>query len=716
MKIGFKSLTIVFFCFIMLVSTFSVSGLICRTGPINVTQIVNLSSVNAGSNITIVNNVIGVNVPTLQDYFDTVYFLLNASTGNSSSEIFNVVNNGTFVRKSGDLMTGNLNMSDNNITDILLTVYDISGCMSTTPGTFCYDVDTDTMRFTASSGHITEMNQENNMPSKNTEGSIVNKSSVVYTIGATGGNPNVKLAKADNLNTSGLLGIMEADCNNNEVCPVSYFGITRNLDTSMYSEGDHLYLSATEAGNFTLIPPKFEDGGVPIWVATVIRVHANQGTIFVFPRLDSANGIVMNDLGLVGIFRQTDYSIQSLPGNTAIGQNIFTIQMNGTSGIEIPHLILQPGGAGQASVWVRSGITVPESTLCLNTINRTEPNCYANEAGFSWNIDFNTTLTNGADWGVTGELEVIKNVQFQQNITANGFKWNNEQKTLSITQNESGSSQGFKLNSAGGETFEIYMAGGNHPRLSSTSGTIVINDLMKYPSDIDMTFGANSEYRFQRDTGTTPDRFVLYHASEGVIIEVQDGLGTMSFDKDVGIKTANPQNTLDVEGAVAIGSSYSGTSTAPTNGLLIEGNVGIGTTAPISDLHVRVADSGNSGVVTGVAGLTLENNGNVNLNLVTPNTGTGNIVWVDDGVSPGKISFSHATGIMTLRADGADTMHLTDGNVGIGTASPSSKLHVAGNINISANNITNVDYILFDGGGWLHYNGSCITSSNGGCI
>ena len=34
---------------------------------------------------------------------------------------------------------------------------------------------------------------------------------------------------------------------------------------------------------------------------------------------------------------------------------------------------------------------------------------------------------------------------------------------------------------------------------------------------------------------------------------------------------------LDVEGAVAIGANYSGSNTAPGNGAIIEGDVGIGT-------------------------------------------------------------------------------------------------------------------------------------------
>ena len=51
---------------------------------------------------------------------------------------------------------------------------------------------------------------------------------------------------------------------------------------------------------------------------------------------------------------------------------------------------------------------------------------------------------------------------------------------------------------------------------------------------------------------------------------------------NVGIGTTAPKNKLDVEGGQVIGATYSGTNTAPTNGLLVEGNVGIGTTTPVS--------------------------------------------------------------------------------------------------------------------------------------
>ncbi|WP_323825105.1 hypothetical protein, partial [Pseudomonas aeruginosa] len=37
---------------------------------------------------------------------------------------------------------------------------------------------------------------------------------------------------------------------------------------------------------------------------------------------------------------------------------------------------------------------------------------------------------------------------------------------------------------------------------------------------------------------------------------------------------------LDVYGATAIGTDYAGVTTAPTNGLIVQGNVGIGTNNP----------------------------------------------------------------------------------------------------------------------------------------
>jgi hypothetical protein len=55
------------------------------------------------------------------------------------------------------------------------------------------------------------------------------------------------------------------------------------------------------------------------------------------------------------------------------------------------------------------------------------------------------------------------------------------------------------------------------------------------------------------------------------------GIGTVAF---------LPVNRLDVKGNAVIGNTYSGASLAPVNGLLVEGNTGIGTAAPTEKLDV----------------------------------------------------------------------------------------------------------------------------------
>ncbi len=56
---------------------------------------------------------------------------------------------------------------------------------------------------------------------------------------------------------------------------------------------------------------------------------------------------------------------------------------------------------------------------------------------------------------------------------------------------------------------------------------------------------------------------------------------------NVGIGTTSPANRLDVEGSAAIGVTFSGSSAAPANGLIVEGLVGVGTTSPDRPLTVK---------------------------------------------------------------------------------------------------------------------------------
>jgi hypothetical protein len=83
---------------------------------------------------------------------------------------------------------------------------------------------------------------------------------------------------------------------------------------------------------------------------------------------------------------------------------------------------------------------------------------------------------------------------------------------------------------------------------------------------------------------------------------------------NVGIGLTTPVNLLDIEGSAAIGATYSGTNTAPTNGLIVEGNVGIGSPSPLQKLDIN----GN---------LTISSNQwyGINNNRILSNPGTNNI-------------------------------------------------------------------------------------------
>ncbi|MFW9821377.1 MAG: hypothetical protein ACFFE4_00485 [Candidatus Thorarchaeota archaeon] len=103
----------------------------------------------------------------------------------------------------------------------------------------------------------------------------------------------------------------------------------------------------------------------------------------------------------------------------------------------------------------------------------------------------------------------------------------------------------------------------------------------------------------------------------GVSTAPTNGLGV---EGSIGIGLVTPQNKLDVEGAAVIGATYSGTNTAPTNGLLVEGNVGLGTNSPQNKLDVEgavVIGATYSGTSTAPAhGLLVE--GNVGLGTDDP--------------------------------------------------------------------------------------------------
>jgi hypothetical protein len=101
---------------------------------------------------------------------------------------------------------------------------------------------------------------------------------VVYISGASGNKALVTKAQANSESTSsGTFAVISASISNNHNGTAVVAGELGKLDTTAFAEGATLYLSPTTAGAFTTTKPVAPNHIV--YVATVTRVHANQGTI-----------------------------------------------------------------------------------------------------------------------------------------------------------------------------------------------------------------------------------------------------------------------------------------------------------------------------------------------------------------------------------------------------------------------------------------------------
>jgi len=139
-----------------------------------------------------------------------------------------------------------------------------------------------------------------------------------------------------------------------------------------------------------------------------------------------------------------------------------------------------------------------------------------------------------------------------------------------------------------------YMAeGGGISPLGSVMGKGIISydgDITVINGSFQFRKGQQSALQAEINTVSGNAYFDLYHTAGNKNVRLNTNGSSYFMGGNVGIGTTAPLSKLDVNGGLAVG-SYAGTSAAPSNGLIVSGNVGINNITPSRKLDITETTS-----------------------------------------------------------------------------------------------------------------------------
>lgn len=181
-------------------------------------------------------------------------------------------------------------------------------------------------------------------------------------------------------------------------------------------------------------------------------------------------------------------------------------------------------------------------------------------------------------------------------------------------------------------------------------GTTVPNSKLEVAGGIASTFGSTNGYVALQAGGSTVQGYIEWFKPNPTRVAYM-GYNDGASANNLGLTLENSANFV-------------------ING----GNVGIGTTAPASKLHVRVANGTNDAITIDSPSTN---------NIVIGGLATG-VTYIRSFEGSFEIGNSFSSGDLRLKAGNAEAMRITSaGNVGINETAPSQKLHVSGNIRVT---------------------------------
>jgi hypothetical protein len=193
--------------------------------------------------------------------------------------------------------------------------------------------------------------------------------------------------------------------------------------------------------------------------------------------------------------------------------------------------------------------------------------------------------------------------------------------------------------------------------------TLVINTLPTGTAS-GLTFLSGGTYAgsFGYSPVTGQDYLYLYHGGNALV--AKSNKVTISYNG------TNPVNNLEVVGNASIGSGYNGIA-APTNGMIVQGNVGIGTSTPAVGIKLEVIGS------TRLAG-------DLNVDAAQPTVRWRNAAGTQLGYIQHNTNLQIDASSGNIAIGGNNVyVDRTNNRVGIGCITPLATLHVSGTIRAS---------------------------------
>lgn len=188
---------------------------------------------------------------------------VEAISGNLQNQLYNKVS------ITGDVMTGTLSMSGAGI--LFVPTVDIPH----QEGLVYYDSEEKALTYYNENNDVSvQIGRELIVRIVNKTGSPIPNGSVVFINGSQGNRPTVQLSDADNVRSHDTIGLATHDIPNNLNGYVTVTGLVRDIDTSLYSEGDELYVSKV-AGEFTNVIPPYPAHEVKIGTVVTVGVSGS---------------------------------------------------------------------------------------------------------------------------------------------------------------------------------------------------------------------------------------------------------------------------------------------------------------------------------------------------------------------------------------------------------------------------------------------------------